>query len=77
MPTLVIHGTADATVPIDATGRVVAKQVPGAQLIEYEGSAHGLFAIDKQRLCDDLVGFLGSGEMADQRSAIPMSETTY
>ena len=49
-----IHGTADKTVPIDATGRVVAKQVPDAQLIEYDGSAHGLFATDKQRLIDDL-----------------------
>ena len=76
VPTLVIHGTADKTVPIDATGRVVAKQVPGAELIEYDGSAHGLFATDKQRLIDDLLTFLG-GSGADQRSAIPMSETTY
>ena len=61
VPTLVIHGTSDKTVPIDATGRVVADQVPGAQLIEYDGSAHGLFATDKKRLIDDVVGFLGSG----------------
>ena len=54
MPTLCIHGTADKTVPIDATGREVAKAVPGARLIEYDGSAHGLFATDKDRLCDDL-----------------------
>jgi len=76
VPTLVIHGTADKTVPIDATGRVVAKQVPGAQLIEYDGSAHGLFAIEKERLIGDLVTFLGDGG-ADQRSAIPLSETSY
>ena len=30
VPTLVIHGTADKTVPIDATGRVVAGKVPSA-----------------------------------------------
>ena len=60
VPTLVIHGTGDKTVPIDATARVVATQVPGAKLIEYDGSAHGLFATDKQRLIDDLVGFLGN-----------------
>ena len=77
VPTLVIHGTADKTVPIDATGRVVAAMVPGAQLIEYDGSAHGLFAIDKQRLIDDLVAFLGNSSSADQRSAIPLAETTY
>jgi pimeloyl-ACP methyl ester carboxylesterase len=74
VPTLVIHGTADKTVPIDATGRVVAKKVPGSQLIEYDGSAHGLFASDKQRLIDDLLAFLG-GTGADQRSAIPLSQT--
>jgi pimeloyl-ACP methyl ester carboxylesterase len=77
VPTLVIHGTADKTVPIDATGRVVAARVPGAQLIEYDGSAHGLFAIDKQRLVDDLLAFLGGAGNGDQRSAIPMSESTY
>ncbi|MEO6579924.1 MAG: alpha/beta hydrolase [Sphingomicrobium sp.] len=73
-PTLVIHGTADKTVPIDATGRVVAKQVPGAKLIEYEGSAHGLFAIEKQRLIDDVTDFLDAnlGSGSDVVSAIPL-----
>jgi non-heme chloroperoxidase len=76
VPTLIIHGTADATVPIDATGRESAKAIPQAELIEYEGSAHGLFAIDKDRLIGDLVGFLGEGlgTAADDRSAIPLSE---
>jgi pimeloyl-ACP methyl ester carboxylesterase len=75
-PTLVIHGTADKTVPIDATGRVVADQVPNARLIEYDGSAHGLFAIEKQRLIDDVCSFLeeqaGQGSYAGENSAIPL-----
>lgn len=76
VPTLIIHGTDDKTVPIDATGRVMAKQVPGAQFIEYEGSAHGLFASDKERLIGDLVQFIGQGSSgADERSAIPMTES--
>ncbi|MEO5972619.1 MAG: alpha/beta hydrolase, partial [Sphingomicrobium sp.] len=75
VPTLIIHGTEDKTVPIDATGRESAKAIPGAELIEYDGSAHGLFAIDKERLIDDLVAFLGGSTAADQRSAIPMSQT--
>ncbi|NUS99576.1 MAG: alpha/beta hydrolase [Sphingomonas sp.] len=75
VPTLVIHGTSDNTVPIDATGRVVAEQVPGAQLIEYSGSAHGLFATDKERLIDDLLEFLGRGSGETSRRAIPLSET--
>ena len=56
-----IHGTADATVPIDATAREVANQVPGAKLIEYDGSAHGVFATDTDGLCNDLLEFHGSG----------------
>ena len=60
VPTLVIHGTADKTVPIDPTGRVVAAQVPGAQLIEYDGAPHGVFATDTDRLAKDLVGFFAA-----------------
>lgn len=74
VPTLIIHGTKDATVPIDATGRESAKAIPGAELIEYDGSAHGLFATDKQRLIDDLTRFLGGSTGADQRSAIPLTQ---
>ena len=76
-PTLVIHGTADMTVPIDATGRVSASQIAGAELIEYDGSAHGLFATDKQRLIDDVVSFLDAnvGFGSDTKSAIPLTQT--
>jgi non-heme chloroperoxidase len=76
VPTLVIHGTSDKTVPIDATGRVVAEQVPGAQLIEYDGSAHGLFATDKERLCEDLVAFL-SGEQDAASTETRTNEPAY
>lgn len=74
VPTLIIHGTADKTVPIDATAREVAKALPRAQSIEYDGSAHGLFATDKQRLIDDLLSFFGDEAGADRRSAIPLSQ---
>ncbi len=73
MPTLVIHGTKDATVPIDATAREVKKAVPNAQLVEYDGSAHGLFATDKERLTNDIRAFLGAA--VDTRSAIPLGQS--
>lgn len=57
VPTLVIHGTADKTVPIDATARVVEREVPGARLIEYDGEPHGVFATQTDRLSRDLVEF--------------------
>ena len=71
VPTLVIHGTADKTVPIEATAREVAKAIPDAQLIEYNGDAHGVFASNKQRLIDDVRQFLASAT-SGRRSAIPM-----
>jgi non-heme chloroperoxidase len=58
VPTLVIHGTSDKTVPIDATGRTAAKGIPHAQFIEYDGEPHGLFATAAERLNQDLIGFL-------------------
>lgn len=58
VPTLIIHGTADKTVPIDATGRAAAKAIPGAELIEYDAAPHGLFATHKERLTNDLLAFL-------------------
>lgn len=59
VPTLVIHGTADKTVPIDATGRAVAAAVSQATLIEYVGEPHGVFATQTARLTHDLLEFLG------------------
>ena len=61
VPTLIIHGTSDATVPIDPSARAAAAGIKGAQLIEYDGAPHGLFATHKERLTQDLLGFLRSG----------------
>ena len=38
VPTLIIHGTADKTVPIDTSGREAAQAIPQAKLIEYDDS---------------------------------------
>ncbi len=59
VPTLIIHGTADKTVPIDISGRAAARAIPGAKLIEYDGAPHGLLATHKDRVTADLLSFLG------------------
>ena len=59
VPTLVIHGTDDKTVPIDAAGRAAAKGIAQSTLVEYDGAPHGLFATEKSRLTHDLLDFLG------------------
>ena len=61
VPTLIVHGTSDKTVPIDATGRAAAKGIPGAQLVEYDGAPHGLTVTERDRFTDDLLTFLGRG----------------
>lgn len=58
VPTLIIHGTDDKTVPIDAAGRAAARGIAQSQLIEYEGAPHGLFATEKERLTRDLLNFI-------------------
>lgn len=58
VPTLIIHGTSDQIVPIDASARQAAAALPNATLIEYEGGPHGLFATHKERLTNDLLAFL-------------------
>ena len=58
VPTLVIHGTKDQTVPIDASGRPAARGIAGAELIEYDGEPHGLLETATDRLIGDLKQFL-------------------
>lgn len=57
VPTVVIHGTADAIVPIDPTARVAAQMIPGAKLIEYDGAPHGFLASHAERATQDLLDF--------------------
>jgi len=61
MPTLIIHGTADKTVPIDPTARAAAAAIGQSTLIEYDDAPHGLFATEKERFTADLLDFLKSG----------------
>jgi non-heme chloroperoxidase len=60
VPTLIIHGTADQTVPIDASARQAALGIARSRLLEYDGAPHGLFASHKERLTQDLLEFLRS-----------------
>ncbi len=58
MPTLIIHGTADATVPIDSSGRIAARMIEGSKLIEYDDEPHGIPATAPDRLSADLLAFI-------------------
>jgi len=58
VPTLIIHGDEDKTVPIKATGEVTAKLIEGAIFKVYEGAPHGLWFTEKSKLNQDLVEFI-------------------
>jgi len=58
IPTLIIHGTADKTVPIDSSARIAASMIKGCTLLEYEGEPHGLHATSKMRLSQDILEFV-------------------
>lgn len=73
VPTLIIHGDDDKTVPIEASGERTAEAIPSAHFITYEGDAHGLFYLQKDRLNQDLVAFVQEGVT----NVTPVSTTVY
>ncbi|WP_130804009.1 alpha/beta fold hydrolase [Acinetobacter ihumii] len=60
VPLLLIHGTADKTVPIEVSAHAVKKAIPSATLIEYDGEPHGVLATQQERVAQDLLHFLAN-----------------
>lgn len=60
VPTLVVHGVADFSAPIDVTGRRTAKLIPGCRYVEYPTAGHGVFASHHEQLNADLLAFITS-----------------
>ncbi|WP_381798818.1 alpha/beta fold hydrolase [Streptomyces niveus] len=58
-PTLILHGTADKILPIDATARRFRQDLPEAQYVEIEGAPHGLLWTHADEVNSALLSFLG------------------
>ena len=58
VPTLLIHGTADKTVPIDVSAREAVKMIEDAELKEYEGAPHALTTTHADKFNTDAIAFL-------------------
>ncbi|MFC8734592.1 alpha/beta fold hydrolase [Luteimicrobium sp. NPDC057192] len=57
-PTLILHGTADRILPIDATGRRFHAALPDAEYVEVEGAPHGLLATHAAEVNEALLSFV-------------------
>jgi non-heme chloroperoxidase len=60
VPTLLIHGTADASAPIEITSAKTAKLIPDAQFKIYTDAPHGLVTTHLSQLEADIVGFMAA-----------------
>ena len=58
LPTLILHGTADRILPIDATARRFSKLVPDATYVEVEGAPHGLLWSHADEVTTALLDFV-------------------
>jgi pimeloyl-ACP methyl ester carboxylesterase len=58
VPTLILHGTADNILPIDATARRFRELVPHATYVELEGAPHGLLWTHGDEVNEALLAFL-------------------
>lgn len=58
-PALILHGTADAILPIDATARRFRRLLPDARYVEIEGAPHGLLWTHADEVNAALAEFLG------------------
>lgn len=57
-PTLILHGTADNILPIDATGRPFHAAFPEATYVEVEGAPHGLLWTHAAEVNEALLAFV-------------------
>ena len=61
LPSLVLHGDADQSCPLDATGRKVAALVRGARLRVYPGATHAFVGTHVDQIVGDVLGFIAAG----------------
>jgi len=58
VPALIVHGTEDRILPIDATGREFTRRLPSAEYVEIEGAPHGMLWTHSGEINEILLRFL-------------------
>ena len=57
VPTLIIQGDHDASIPIELSGQVCAALIEGSDLVVYENAPHALYLTHSDRLSADIIDF--------------------
>lgn len=60
IPTLILHGDSDGTVPFEVSGKRTHEMVPGSELVVIEGAPHGFNATHAEEFNRGLIRFLNS-----------------
>jgi pimeloyl-ACP methyl ester carboxylesterase len=73
VPTLIIHGDADASAPLPLTGSRTAALIPNSRLIVYQNAPHALYLTHRERLNRDLLAFVAEDSFpkTDAQTPIP------
>ncbi|MGY4644206.1 alpha/beta fold hydrolase [Cellulomonas sp. URHB0016] len=58
VPSLILHGTGDRILPVDATARRFLKELPSAEYVEIDGAPHGLLTTHTAEVNEALLAFL-------------------
>jgi non-heme chloroperoxidase len=66
VPTLVVQGTADRVLPIDATGRRLPELIADVHLVEIDGGPHNIVWTHPAEVNEALLGFLTRSDREDR-----------
>jgi len=62
VPTLIVHGDRDRSMPVELTAKPAAALIPGSRLLVYPGAPHGLMFTHMGELHADLLAFMREEE---------------
>jgi len=60
VPTLVMHGTADFSAPVEVCGRPTAAAISGSEYIEFPDAGHGMYASHHESVNSELLRFFAA-----------------
>ena len=64
MPTLVLHGDADVSCPLAATGAKLPNLMPNCRLNVYPGATHALIGSHSREVLADITAFIDEDALA-------------